>query len=158
MYVLENDTYSLVAGENALLLTSLNNCAYTLPMIERDGIPAVYADKTRIEKKREEEDIVHDVISAYMECENLAPMEELNENAIARAISALLDTFTKDDIVSAIRKANATPFLTGKSNTGFPTVNLAWILKPERLAKILNGEYDDFSTTTGESDKSKIRF
>ena len=160
VYVLPGEVYSNTATEEAFPLNVLNNLTYA-EFIKRRNKELVNGNVNVREdnksKYREGEDIIFYIISAYMECENLAPMEELNENAIACAISALLDTFTKDDIISAIRKANASSFLTGRTEKGF-RANLAWILKPERLAKILNGEYDDFSTTTGESDKPTIRF
>ena len=148
VYVLENDTYSLVAGENALLLTSLNNRAYTLPMIEEDGIPLVYTDKISKEKVREEKfstaDCVSDIISAYKECSSLLPLQNPNETAITVSISALLETYTKEDIVSAIKRANASPFLTGKTDVDF-RANLAWILTPAHITDILNGKYDEYS-------------
>ncbi len=46
VYVLENNTYTLIPAENTVLLNSLDNCSY------RDGIPAVYADKNRLDKNR----------------------------------------------------------------------------------------------------------
>lgn len=160
LFVLPNSHYSLIDEEGAIPLSVLQNRAYPklkLKELEDYVNDAVNefsesqnADKISKEKVREEEDMVSDIISAYMECGNLAPMEELNKNAMACAISALLDTFTKDDIISAIRKANTSSFLTGRTEKGF-RANLAWILKPERLAKILNGEYDDYSTTSDDS-------
>lgn len=164
VYVLPSESYSLTPGEEAISLNLINNLTYAEFMkrnlkksVNETVNTPVNTDKISIEKNRVEEDIVSDIISAYMECKNLASTEKPNETAIAYTISALLDTFTKDEIVSAIHRADDSSFLTGRTEKGF-RANLAWILKPERLAKILNGEYDDFSTTTGESDKPKIHF
>lgn len=160
VYVLPSESYSLTPGEDAISLNLINNLTYA-KFVKKNVNTHVNTDKISIEKVREEEvstaDCVSDIISAYKECASLPPLQSLNETAITVSISALLETYTKEDIVSAIKKANASPFLTGKTDVDF-RANLAWILKPSRIADILNGKYDDYGTTAGESDKPKIHF
>lgn len=164
VYVLPSESYSLTPGEDAISLNLINNLTYA-EFVKRNVNKVVNApvnaDKISKEKVRREEnsiaDYVSDIISAYKECASLPPLQNLNETAITVSISALLETYTKEDILSAIKKANASPFLTGKTDVDF-RANLGWILTPAHITDILNGKYDDCSTTTGESDKPTIRF
>ena len=78
---------------------------------------------------------------------------KLTESRI-RAINARLREFTEEDIETAFVKAENSPFLRGekgKFKAGFD-----WIMNPNNIVKILEGNYDDLKKVKKDSFDSML--
>ena len=84
------------------------------------------------------------------QCFNLSSVLKVTDKR-KKAIASFLKQLTFEDFESACIKANNNPFLTGQNDRGWKA-DFDFIIKPDNVAKIIEGRYESQSTQT-ENDK-----
>ena len=83
-----------------------------------------------------------EIVNFFNKATMFEPVTELNEYEI-RSLAISINQYGVDVIKKAFAKANNSRFLTG--NKGYEwKANFGWLIVPEHITKILNGDYDDY--------------
>lgn len=123
-----------------------------------DGVGEVRIGKDSIGKESIDYIGIQDAYNTN--CPSLPSIRTLSESR-KKAIKARLNTYTRDDILEAFRKAEASDFLKGKNDRNW-IANFDWIIKDTNIAKILDGNYDNKkggtnAETQGNTSEPKYR-
>ena len=81
-------------------------------------------------------------------CSSLPQVKTLNEKR-KRLIKRVAKEVSEDDLLTAFNKANTNPFLRG-DNGGWKA-NFDWLMNPDNITKVLEGNYDRTTTTTNKT-------
>ena len=119
--------------------------------IEEDKEEDIEKDKEG-EKKEKCQKIV-DIFNSL--CPSFPKVKFLSDS-MKSGISKILERFPEHDISTAFRKCENSSFLKGNNPRKWKA-SFDWIIKPQNLSKILNGNYDDEITSDASYDLSEFR-
>lgn len=131
--------------ENKRLLECNATCNAT---VTEDNATDKNKDKKQNRIKNIDHSNILEIFNSY--CPSLPTAKTLSE-ARKKTIRARLNTYTLEDLTLAFKKAEESSFLTGKNNQKW-VATFDWILKDTNLAKILDGNYDDWKGKEEEDD------
>lgn len=104
-----------------------------------------------IEKEREKKRVDYqEIINAYNDtCVSLPSVNKLSD-ARRKAIKARLNSgYSIEDIKRCFDKAEKSSFLKGKNNRNWHA-DFDWLMKDANIAKVLDGKYDDYDSSSTE--------
>ena len=81
-------------------------------------------------------------------CSSLPQVKTLNDKR-KRLIKKVAREVSENDLLTAFNKANTNPFLRG-DNGGWKA-NFDWLMNPDNITKVLEGNYDRTTTTTNKT-------
>lgn len=82
-------------------------------------------------------------VSFFNSLENLPRINTLTPKR-KKSLKARIKDHGKDDVVKAFKAANTNKFTSGNNSTGWKA-NFDWIVKPDNMLKLLEGNYSDGS-------------
>lgn len=100
-------------------------------------------EKKEIHKEKIDYQQIIDLFNTI--CVSFPSVRSLSE-ARKKAIKARLNTYTVDDFKQCFENAEASSFLKGSNNRNW-TATFDWLIKDQNMAKVLDGNYNDKSTT-----------
>lgn len=74
-----------------------------------------------------------------------------------RAIKAVLKDFKMDQIVTALNRVRQCPGLLGRNDRGW-VANVTWLLRPDTITKIMEGNYDHWTPTLTPKQRTSAEF
>ena len=120
---------------------------------EEDKEEDIEKDKDKEGDKREKCQKIVDIFNSL--CPSFPKVKFLSDSMISN-ISNLVERFPESDISTAFQKCEKSSFLKGKNPRKWKA-SFDWIIKPQNLPKILNGNYDDEITSDASYDLSEFR-
>lgn len=107
------------------------------------------------EKKKIDKINYQEIVNMYNDiCISFPRLTTLSDNR-KKAIKARLNIYSVADFERLFNKAEASSFLKGANNRNW-SATFDWMIKDSNMAKILDGNYDDRTATTGSTQvKSK---
>ena len=94
---------------------------------------------------------IREVKSLYRSiCVHLLPLSEEPAKDRDKAVSRLLESRDLDACAALFKRAEASRFLRGESRSRWKA-GFDWLLKPDNIAKLLEGQYDDGAPSSGQS-------
>ena len=121
--------------------------------IEEDKEEDIEKDKDKEGDKKEKCQKIIDIFNSL--CPSFPKVKFLSDSMISN-ISNLVERFPESDISTAFQKCEKSSFLKGKNPRKWKA-SFDWIIKPQNLTKILNGNYDDEITSDASYDLSEFR-
>lgn len=88
-----------------------------------------------------EEEGIHPVIAAWNASKCFAGVRAMTAGRTKHLRARLRDPFWKEHWRAAIERLTRSDFCTGKNDRGW-TADIDWFLKPDTVAKIMEGKYD----------------
>ena len=110
-------------------------------------------DKDKEGDKKEKCQKIVDIFNSL--CPSFPKVKFLSDSMISN-ISNLVERFPEPDISTAFQKCEKSSFLKGNNPRKWKA-SFDWIIKPQNLPKILNGNYDDEITSDASYDLSEFR-
>ena len=169
---LRKDRYTTTAFQEELARLKLkDNGAYTL-IEEDDGcqmvagcLPQVRLDKVSIGNTKENYQKKAEDVAAYWNekaktC-SIRPMQKLTGKRIT-ALKERLKDYSVEDVKKAIDRIVVSDFCNGKGERGWKA-DIDFLLRPDTITKILEGKYDNQTTTFAsyeqrtESDNNSLK-
>ena len=120
---------------------------------EEDKEEDIEKDKDKEGEKKEKCQKIVDIFNSL--CPSFPKVKFLSDSMISN-ISNLVERFPEPDISTAFQKCEKSSFLKGKNPRKWKA-SFDWIIKPQNLPKILNGNYDDEITSDASYDLSEFR-
>lgn len=120
---------------------------------EEDKEEDIEKDKDKEGEKKEKCQKIVDIFNSL--CPSFPKVKFLSDSMISN-ISNLVERFPESDISTAFQKCEKSSFLKGKNPRKWKA-SFDWIIKPQNLPKILNGNYDDEITSDASYDLSEFR-
>lgn len=120
---------------------------------EEDKEEDIEKDKDKEGDKKEKCQKIVDIFNSL--CPSFPKVKFLSDSMISN-ISNLVERFPESDISTAFRKCEKSSFLKGNNPRKWKA-SFDWIIKPQNLSKILNGNYDDEITSDASYDLSEFR-
>ena len=105
------------------------------------------------EEKKEKCQKIVDTFNSL--CPSFPKVKFLSDSMISN-ISNLVERFPESDISTAFQKCEKSSFLKGNNPRKWKA-SFDWIIKPQNLSKILNGNYDDEIASDASYDLSEFR-
>ena len=113
-------------------------------------------DKEREEKERDKKEKCQKIVDIFNSlCPSFPKVKFLSDSMISN-ISNLVERFPEPDISTAFQKCEKSSFLKGNNPRKWKA-SFDWIIKPQNLPKILNGNYDDEIASDASYDLSEFR-
>ena len=107
-------------------------------------------NKKRIDKEIEEEKREKEIADLFKSlCPSFSSVQVITES-MKTDIAESLKQYTDEQIKTAFTKAEQSSFLKGDNERKWKA-SFDWLVKPENIAKVLNGNYDDQKDTSGRS-------
>jgi hypothetical protein len=88
---------------------------------------------------------------------NVPKVKAWTAGRAAKLKTRLADPYWRDNWRAALAKIGASPFLQGDGSTGW-RADVDWFLKPDSVARILEGKYDGNGTGTGRGNTGSRTF
>ena len=120
---------------------------------EEDKEEDIEKDKDKEGEKKEKCQKIVDIFNSL--CPSFPKVKFLSDSMISN-ISNLVERFPESDISTAFHKCEKSSFLKGNNSRKWKA-SFDWIIKPQNLPKILNGNYDDEITSDASYDLSEFR-
>ena len=120
---------------------------------EEDKEKEIDKDKDKEGEKKEKARQIADLFNSL--CPSFPKVKFLSDS-MKSGISKLLDEFPESDISTAFEKCEKSSFLKGNNPRKWKAY-FDWIIKPDNLSKILNGNYDDEISSDASYDLSEFR-
>lgn len=120
---------------------------------EEDKEEDIEKDKDKEGEKKEKCQKIVDIFNSL--CPSFSKVKFLSDSMISN-ISNLVERFPESDISTAFQKCEKSSFLKGNNPRKWKA-SFDWIIKPQNLPKILNGNYDDEITSDASYDLSEFR-
>ena len=120
---------------------------------EEDKEEDIEKDKDKEGDKKEKCQKIVDIFNSL--CPSFPKVKFLSDSMISN-ISNLVERFPESDISTAFQKCEKSSFLKGNNPRKWKA-SFDWIIKPQNLPKILNGNYDDEIASDASYDLSEFR-
>lgn len=120
---------------------------------EEDIEEDIEKDKDKEVEKKEKCQKIVDIFNSL--CPSFPKVKFLSDSMISN-ISNLVERFPESDISTAFQKCEKSSFLKGNNPRKWKA-SFDWIIKPQNLPKILNGNYDDEIASDASYDLSEFR-
>ncbi len=142
-------------GENPTLNKRDNIEKQDIYITERkqDTNVSIEVESTLSNKKESELDNIVSLYNAVMSNKAIKPISRLTDKR-KQSMRARLREYGYQSVEEVIRKAAASDFLNGKNNRGW-TADFDWLFKPNNFPKVLEGNYDNRTTTFNNNNLSR---
>lgn len=120
---------------------------------EEDKEEDIEKDKDKEGDKKEKCQKIVDIFNSL--CPSFPNIKYLSDSMKSYILN-ILEQFSESDISTAFRKCEKSSFLKGNNPRKWKA-SFDWIIKPQNLSKILNGNYDDEISSDASYDLSEFR-
>ena len=126
-----------------------NHLATQNSIEENSRVKVSIGEEKEAEKCQKIVDIFNSLCSSF-------PKVKFLSDSMKSGISKILEEFPESDISTAFHKCEESSFLKGNNPRKWKA-SFDWIIKPQNLSKILNGNYDDEIASDASYDLSEFR-
>ena len=123
--------------------------------IEEDKEEDIEKDKDK-DKEGEKKEKCQKIVDIFNSLCPSFPKVKFLSDSMKSGISKILEEFPESDISTAFQKCEKSSFLKGNNPRKWKA-SFDWIIKPQNLSKILNGNYDDEIASDASYDLSEFR-
>ena len=150
--IYQEEKNQLIEKENKVY-TECTQDVYKLDT--QDRLDKIRLDKVSIGEEKEAEKCqkIVDIFNSL--CPSFPKVKFLSDS-MKSGISKILEEFSESDISTAFQKCENSSFLKGNNPRKWKA-SFDWIIKPQNLSKILNGNYDDEIASDASYDLSEFR-
>lgn len=113
-------------------------------------------NRIRGEEKENKKEKCQKIVDIFNSLCPSFPKVKFLSDSMKSDISKILEEFPESDISTAFQKCEKSSFLKGDNPRKWKA-SFDWIIKPQNLTKILNGNYDDEITSDASYDLSEFR-
>ena len=150
--IYQEEKNQLIEKENKVY-TECTQDVYKLDT--QDRLDKIRLDKVSIGEEKETEKC-QKIIDIFNSLSPSFPKVKFLSDSMKSGISKILEEFPESDISTAFHKCEKSSFLKGNNPRKWKA-SFDWIIKPQNLSKILNGNYDDEITSDASYDLSEFR-